>query len=201
MQNAKDSKMTLMRLGWWREALNEICRVPPQQPWQSPEPGNEGQGLEKKLFVDAVEAPEIAPAAETAVLGGRGEEYSELAWSSNLILNLELMGQSDDAYARHAASHIGKALGICQVKSNPLLCLKRTTLPSCVSACYQSCVVRGRARGRYPETLANAIYELANIAYGHVEQPPELANEAKRGIQHSPDCNRRCVPRKASASR
>jgi len=111
------------------------------------------------------------------------ERYGENTSSCLLYLQLELLGVKD-MQADHAASHIGKAIGITSViRAFPHLTSKRRMmLPVDILAKYQISQEEVFRSGRVPK-LEDALFGVATIANDHlITARSFLPNTDKRAL-------------------
>eukprot|EP00058_Branchiostoma_floridae_P008823 XP_002594311.1 hypothetical protein BRAFLDRAFT_65167 [Branchiostoma floridae] len=158
-----DKNIGKMRMQFWKDTLSDIYRErPPQQPV--------AQELAK------IENLDDQPHRNLSAL----EDYSEQTVSSVLYLTLEILGIKD-VHADHAASHIGKAIGICTaLRAAPYLANRRRVfLPMDVMMQFgvsQEDIVRGKQ----DQKVKDVMYEIASLSHSHLEKARSLKKDVPR---------------------
>jgi len=184
--SGRQPSLALMRLRWWRDAVGRSARGDaPDQPV--------ARAL-GEVYADAAAAERRAPnkgwllrvlqAREREVQGDGTwtslealERHAEATEGALLHFNLEAAGHID-AGADHAASHLGKALGLCRNLRGtaPQLQAQRLCLPA--DLCGKHCVEREALYGgEVSDGFLEVVWEVASQAKLHLDEARRLAPE------------------------
>ncbi|XP_078690005.1 NADH dehydrogenase (ubiquinone) complex I, assembly factor 6-like [Branchiostoma floridae x Branchiostoma belcheri] len=177
-----DKNIGKMRMQFWKDTLADIYQErPPQQPVaQELAKAVDSCGLTKRWFSrildNRIENLDDQPHRNLSAL----EDYSEQTVSSVLYLTLEILGIKD-VHADHAASHIGKAIGICTaLRAAPYLANRRRVfLPMDVMI---QCGVSQEdiVRGRQDQKVKDVMYEIASLSHSHLEKARSLKKDVPK---------------------
>ncbi|KXJ26920.1 NADH dehydrogenase (ubiquinone) complex I, assembly factor 6 [Exaiptasia diaphana] len=165
-----DKQIGKARMLFWRDCLEQVYKgQPPQHPVaMALTEAVEKHNLSKRWFTRLIDARETnledKPHQDIKSL----EDYNENSVSSVLYLILESSGIKD-VHADHAASHIGKAIGIVTLlRAAPYLANQRKVyIPSDILIKHEVShqdVIRGNAS----QSLKDVVYELASTANTHM---------------------------------
>lgn len=186
MDVASDPKIGLMRLLWWKEAVdkiyeNKLIEHPTAQALASV---ISEQKISKSWLKRSVEARindaqrEVAEIPETIA---DLEKYAEDTLSTILYTTLQAGGIRSTT-ADHAASHIGKASGLLLLlKSLPYHANRYrqfSYIPAEVAEKHGLLLKQGgrsEIRMDSREGLASAVFEIASVAFVHLRKARELA--------------------------
>ncbi|GBC07392.1 hypothetical protein RclHR1_07430004 [Rhizophagus clarus] len=159
-----------MRMQFWRETIDSTFKGnPPQQPIA-------------QVLYDSLKICQLSPLFFRRIIDERDaqlndppyinnkdlESYGENTASCLLYLHLQSLGV-EDIQADHAASHIGKSIGIVTIlRGFPYLVSKRRMLlPSAITSKYnisqEEIFRKGPVKG-----LEDAIFEIATLAHDHL---------------------------------
>ncbi|CAG8504199.1 9508_t:CDS:2 [Paraglomus brasilianum] len=169
-ENVSNPHIGSMRMQFWRETIDGVFKGnPPRHPIAL-------------ILSDVLKRSRLSPLFFKRVIDERAlhlsdlpcmtikdlESYGENTSSCLLYLHLESLGIRD-LQADHAASHIGKAIGIASVlRAFPYLASKRRMMvPVDVLAKYNISQEEVFRSGRV-EGLADAIFEVATTAHDHL---------------------------------
>ncbi|KAM4568656.1 NADH dehydrogenase (ubiquinone) complex I, assembly factor 6 [Fundulus diaphanus] len=169
----------LMRMQFWKTALDEIYRDdPPNQPvstelWRAVKT----HGLTKRWLTRIVTEREKDLDDRAYRNLQELEKYSENTQSSLLYLLLECLGVKN-VHADHAASHIGKAQGI-------VTCLRATPYHSSRRKVYlpmDICMLHGASqedfiRGSREKNVRDVVYDIASQAHVHLEHARSFSRD------------------------
>ena len=187
----KDPQLALVRLRWWRDvvdAAHDADAEPPDHPVAMALRavlGQTGGSARTKRWLRRIADARVRDAelglenltpSSMAYL----EAYSEATASSVLYLQLDGAGVRD-ADADHAASHLGKALGMVSLLRGTAHHAKqrRCYLPLDVCAKHGA-VVEDVYRGRGTEAIKDAAHEVASVAKAHLDSARGMAGRLKR---------------------
>eukprot|EP00753_Platysulcus_tardus_P010390 PLAT2625.1.p1 GENE.PLAT2625.1~~PLAT2625.1.p1 ORF type:complete len:198 (-),score=83.86 PLAT2625.1:52-579(-) len=108
------------------------------------------------------------------------EDYAELTGSSLLYLQLELL-RIRDSNADHAASHLGRTLGlITLLRSVPFFASQgKLPLPTDVMAEHGVVIKDVCKEGVTTPELEAAVFAVASAAHGHVQLAKSLVNDSE----------------------
>eukprot|EP00005_Dracoamoeba_jomungandri_P014020 CAMPEP_0174273124 /NCGR_PEP_ID=MMETSP0439-20130205/53512_1 /TAXON_ID=0 /ORGANISM="Stereomyxa ramosa, Strain Chinc5" /LENGTH=266 /DNA_ID=CAMNT_0015364089 /DNA_START=71 /DNA_END=868 /DNA_ORIENTATION=- len=108
------------------------------------------------------------------------EQYAEDTASSLLYLTLETLGIRD-LNAEHAASHIGKSIGIATLlRGTPIHISKRTLyIPNQLLAKHKVSMEE-IFRGEFKESFYEAIYEMASVAVSNLAKGRKLGTKVPK---------------------
>ncbi|CAL5429705.1 unnamed protein product [Camellia sinensis] len=186
MDVASDPKIGLMRLLWWREAIdkifaNKLIEHPIAQALSSviyEHKINKGwltRSVEARINDAKREVTEIPETIEEL------ERYAEDTVSTILYMTLQAGGIKSTA-ADHAASHIGKASGLLLLlKSLPYHASRNrqfSYIPANVADKHGLLVNQGgqmEIRMDSRDRLCDAVFEMASVANSHLQKACELA--------------------------
>ncbi|CAB4385161.1 unnamed protein product [Rhizophagus irregularis] len=159
-----------LRMQFWRETIDKTFKgIPPQQPIA-------------QVLYNSLEICQLSPLFFKRIIDERDaqlydppyinnkdlESYGENTASCLLYLHLQSLGV-EDLQADHAASHIGKSIGIVTIlRGFPYLVSKRRMLlPSAITSKYnisqEEIFRQGPVKG-----LEDAIFEIATLAHDHL---------------------------------
>lgn len=168
--SVSDPNIGRMRLQFWRDSLDDIYKDhPPQQPVALElAQAVSKHKLMKRWFSRLIDARESnlsnRPYQTTEAL----EEHSEKAVSSVLYLILECLGIKD-VQADHAASHLGKAIGLVTLlRATPFHGSRgKVYLPNDImmkhSVSHEDII-----RGKTAQSVKDVAYDLASSAHIHL---------------------------------
>eukprot|EP00249_Psilotum_nudum_P006967 c20203_g1_i1 orf=121-1011(+) len=180
VEHAREVNLAIMRLTWWREAVNGIYNKSKAVEHPVVLALNEvvhKHRLSKHWFLRLVDArlSDLEAVGGPKTLGDV-EKYAENTSSALLYLTLEAAGVRTTA-ADHAAAHVGKAEGIAiLLRATPHHSQRRHTyIPIELTA---KCGVSQEEiyRGMHCEGLADAVLEMASAARAHLEKARSLAS-------------------------
>ncbi|KAK3744479.1 hypothetical protein QZH41_012892 [Actinostola sp. cb2023] len=190
-----DKQIGKARMQFWKEILEQIYKgQPPQHPVaMAMTEAVEKHNLSKMWFTRLIEARswlglklflqesnlEDKPHRDTQSL----EEYSENSVSSALYLVLESLGKGSvkDVHADHAASHIGKAIGIVTLlRAAPyLVSQSKVYIPSDIlikhGVSHQDII-----RGNTSQGVKDVIYDLASMASTHMSTARSIQSKVPK---------------------
>lgn len=186
MDVASDPKIGLMRLLWWKEAvdkifMNKLIEHPTAQALASVV---SEQKISKSWLKRSVEARindaqrEVTEIPKTIA---ELEKYAEDTVSTLLYTTLQAGGIRSTA-ADHVASHIGKASGLLLLlKSLPYHANRQRQFSYIPAEVAEKNGLMGKQGGRSEirmdsrEDLSNAVFEIASVAFVHLQKARELA--------------------------
>ncbi|GFZ16501.1 terpenoid synthases superfamily protein [Actinidia rufa] len=186
MDVASNPNIGLMRLIWWREAIdkifaNKLIEHPTAQALSSiisEHKINKGwlkRSVEARINDAKREVTDIPETVEEL------EQYAEDTVSTLLYMTLQAGGINSTA-ADHAASHIGKASGLLLLlKSLPYHASRNrqfSYIPAKVADKHGLLVNQGGQREIHMdscERLCDAVFEMASVANSHLQKARELA--------------------------
>ncbi|PSR91561.1 NADH dehydrogenasecomplex I, assembly factor 6 like [Actinidia chinensis var. chinensis] len=186
MDVASNPNIGLMRLIWWREAIdkifdNKLIEHPTAQALSSiisEHKINKGwlkRSVEARINDAKREVTDIPETVEEL------EQYAEDTVSTLLYMTLQAGGINSTA-ADHAASHIGKASGLLLLlKSLPYHASRNrqfSYIPAKVADKHGLLVNQGgqrEIRMDSCERLCDAVFEMASVANSHLQKARELA--------------------------
>ncbi|RIA87313.1 isoprenoid synthase domain-containing protein [Glomus cerebriforme] len=159
-----------IRMEFWRETIDNIFKGnPPQQPIAQVLYNSLKMCQLPSLFFKRIIDERDAQLSDPPYITNKDlESYGENTASCLLYLHLKSLGV-EDIQADHAASHIGKSIGIVTIlKGFPYLVSKRRMLlPSVITAKYnisqEEIFRKGPVKG-----LDDAIFEIATLAHDHL---------------------------------
>ncbi|KAL9974858.1 hypothetical protein ACROYT_G011954 [Oculina patagonica] len=176
-----------MRLQFWRDSLeNTFQGNPPQQPvaLELAEAITKHK-LNKGWFTRLIDARERSldnrPHETTNAL----EEHGENTVSSVFYLILECLGVKD-VQADHAASHLGKAIGVVTLlRSTPFHGSKgKVYIPNNVmikhGVSHEDII-----RGRTTQPVKDVTYDLASLAHSHLSMAQSLMSKAPKAASRA----------------
>ncbi|CAJ0628366.1 14162_t:CDS:2 [Entrophospora sp. SA101] len=169
--SVSDPRIGKMRMQFWRETIDNIFKQnkPPQQPIaQVLHNSLDICNVSPLFFKRIIDARDALLDDPPFITSKDLESYAENTASCLLYLHLESLGIKD-IQADHAASHIGKAIGIVTtLKAFPYLVSKRRMmLPAEITAKHNFSHEEIFRKGRVPG-LNDAIFEIATIANDHL---------------------------------
>lgn len=175
--NMKESNLAMMRLVWWRDAVDRLYKKKTLE-----HPVVQALGavitenrLSKHWFTRLLEARMMDLDAISPVSIAEIERYAEDTASSLLYLTLEASGVRNTA-ADHAASHIGKTAGMgLLLRASPHHGARRRSYIPLETAAKYGLAQEELYRGQNMEALANAVHEVASVANLHLEKARSLA--------------------------
>ncbi|KAI8925781.1 isoprenoid synthase domain-containing protein [Entophlyctis helioformis] len=155
-----------MRIQWWRDGIDKTFKgSPPSHPvMQTIARTLETTRLSQTWFKKILNAREAYMQDKQYDTIAELEDYAENTSSSVTYLHLEALGLQN-VHAEHAASHIGKAIGICiAIRATPFdVSRRKFHLPAEVMA--QHSVVTEEVFRNGPSTeLTDAIFTIATRA-------------------------------------
>jgi len=184
-ESAKDPRTASMRFQWWRTTLDQIYGgEPPQQPtalFLTPLVlRNNWKHEDMMKIIDAREQTtgDVQPQSVQEL-----EYYGEMIHSTLYHLALDSLGVEDEK-ARHAASHLGRAMGmVLALRGTPVLALQRkVSLPQDLIE-KTGTKISDITRGQSSEQLTDAVFQLASTANAHVEQCRAFAEHIPKEAQ------------------
>uniref|UniRef100_UPI0035900BCF NADH dehydrogenase (ubiquinone) complex I, assembly factor 6 isoform X2 n=1 Tax=Myxine glutinosa TaxID=7769 RepID=UPI0035900BCF len=171
-----DFNLGKLRMQFWHETLERIYNnIPPAQPvalelWQAVKQHN----LTKRWLSRIIQSREANINDQAFNSLQDLETYSEATQTSLLFLTLESLGVRN-VNADHAASHVGKALGIFTcLRSVPYNAShRRVQLPIDI------CMVHGASqediiRGRRERAIRDVVFDLSSQAHVHLQHAKSL---------------------------
>ena len=189
----KDPQLALVRLRWWRDVVDAAHGAGAEIPDHPvaialravlEQTGSIGSARTKRWLRRVADArvrdAELGLENLTPSSIAFLEAYAEATSSSVLYLQLDLAGVRD-TNADHAASHLGKALGIVNVLRGTAHHAKqrRCYLPLDVCAKHGA-VVEDVYRGNGTEPIKDAAHEVASVAKAHLDSARGMAERLKR---------------------
>jgi NADH dehydrogenase [ubiquinone] 1 alpha subcomplex assembly factor 6 len=180
IQNAATAQV---RLQWWYHAIDKCYQ---------------GQGSGDpvtELLVPAIKEGQLTKGWFLRVLEARGrdlstsqprsisdlEKYVEDTSASLFYLGMESMNIRD-LNADHAASHVGKALGlITLIRALPYHAKAREVYIPTELTAKHNITSEMLFKGTHSPEIGEAVYELASIANGHLEMARELSSSLPEG--------------------
>lgn len=187
----KEPQLALMRLKWWRDAVDAAHDADADLPdhpvaialravLATQTSGSTGGARTKawlRRIADArVRDAEMGLENQTPGSVAFLEAYAESTSSSVLYLQLDLGGLRDTS-ADHAASHLGKALGMVNLlRGTPAHAKQRRCyLPLDVCAKHGA-VAEDVYRGKTTEAIKDAAHEVASVAKAHLDSARGMAS-------------------------
>ncbi|XP_059195211.1 NADH dehydrogenase (ubiquinone) complex I, assembly factor 6 isoform X2 [Centropristis striata] len=182
LRQVKDSvsqkTIGLMRMQFWKAAIEEIYRdEPPKQPvsselWRAVRKHSLSKRWLLRIITEREKDMEDRAYRNLQEL----EKYSENTQSSLIYLLLESLGIRS-VHADHAASHIGKAVGI-------VTCLRATPYHSSRRRVYlpmDLCMLHGASqedfiRGSREQHVRDVTYDIASQAHVHLQHARSFSN-------------------------
>ncbi|KAL4396996.1 hypothetical protein AHAS_Ahas01G0147700 [Arachis hypogaea] len=186
MDVASDTRIGLMRLVWWQEAIdkmysNKLIEHPTAQALSSVIAETKLSKTWLKRSVEARINDARREDTEMPETIQELEKYAEDTVSTMLYLTLQAGGINSTA-ADHAASHIGKASGILLLlKSLPYHASRNrhfSYIPTEVAFKHGLIVKQGgrdEVRLDPREGLRNAVFDMASVANAHLQKARQLA--------------------------
>ena len=195
----KEPQLALMRLKWWRDAVDAAHDADADLPdhpvaialravLATQTSGSTGGAPTKawlRRIADArVRDAEMGLENQTPGSVAFLEAYAESTSSSVLYLQLDLGGLRDTS-ADHAASHLGKALGMVNLlRGTPAHAKQRRCyLPLDVCAKHGA-VAEDVYRGKTTEAIKDAAHEVASVAKAHLDSARGMASTL-RGLANA----------------
>ena len=195
----KEPQLALMRLKWWRDAVDAAHDADADLPdhpvaialravLATQTSGSTGGARTKawlRRIADArVRDAEMGLENQTPGSVAFLEAYAESTSSSVLYLQLDLGGLRDTS-ADHAASHLGKALGMVNLlRGTPAHAKQRRCyLPLDVCAKHGA-VAEDVYRGKTTEAIKDAAHEVASVAKAHLDSARGMASTL-RGLANA----------------
>lgn len=176
--HVKNENAGHLRLLWWRESIEGLYNDQVLRHhvldilYPAIKSGNLNLGWFKRLIDKRMEDLHSQPQTMQEL-----ENYCEDTVSSLLYLSLESLNIRD-INADHAASHIGKAIGIVTLlKAFPYHAKeKQIYIPNQIAAKYK---VNSESifNGEMTSSLSDAIFEIASIAHEHIELSREMSSK------------------------
>jgi NADH dehydrogenase [ubiquinone] 1 alpha subcomplex assembly factor 6 len=172
----QNSSTAQLRLAWWKQAIDKCYQ------------GESSGHHVTDLLVPAIKEAKLTKGWFTRFLEGRArdlntaqpralsdlERYTEDVHSSLVYLGLESMGIRD-LNADHAASHIGKAMGLVTlIKALPYHSKAREVYIPTELTAKHNITSEMLFRAEFTPEIGEAIYEIASLAHGHIEMAREL---------------------------
>lgn len=177
-----DPNIGRMRLQFWRDSLDSIYQDnPPQQPVALElAQAVAKHKLTKHWFTRLVDARERNLANRPFETTEALEDHSENTVSSVLYLILECLGIKD-VQADHAASHLGKAMGVVTLlRATPFHASKgKVYLPNDLMI-KQKVSQEDIIRGRTTQSVKDVTYDLASLAHTHLATAKSLKSKAPK---------------------
>lgn len=183
MQNNTDTNIGTMKLQWWRSALNDMYSgSPPPHPMARGLARYMGStGLGKKRFADMIEARQKMLRMKQPIDMTDLEDYVEDTVSSHIYVNLDILGVSKQKAVDHAASHIGKAIGLCNViRTASFYASKRRIFFPAALMAQHNVSSEQVFRGETSPGLTDAVFEVASVAHSHLLHARELEKEVDK---------------------
>ncbi|CAH3176554.1 unnamed protein product [Porites lobata] len=177
-----DPNIGRMRLQFWRDSLDNIYQGnPPQQPvaLELAETTSKHK-LTKRWFSRIIDGREKSIDNRPYDTTDSLEEHGENTVSSVLYLILECLGVKD-VQADHAASHLGKAIGVVTLlRATPFHGSRgKVYIPSDVMIKHgvsQEDIIRGRTT----QAVKDVTYDLASLAHSHLSTAKSLMSKAPK---------------------
>ncbi|KAI9203095.1 isoprenoid synthase domain-containing protein [Polychytrium aggregatum] len=178
-ENVKEIAIRKMRLQWWRDALDLVYKgQPPNQPVAQALAKAVAEGALSRIWLKRLidEREKRLTDVQFGTLHDL-EQYAENTAGSLINLQIESLGLRD-LHADHAASHIGKAIGIVtMLRGTPFHIQSRQFyLPSEVTAKH-GIVTEELFRHGPSDRLADAVFEIATLANDHMITARSFAKE------------------------
>jgi NADH dehydrogenase [ubiquinone] 1 alpha subcomplex assembly factor 6 len=180
IQNAPSAHL---RIQWWRQAIEKCYK-------------GDGSGHPvTELLTPAIKEGKLTKGWFVRVLDARLrdlstsqprtidelENYAEDTSSSLFYLGMESMGIRN-LNADHAASHIGKALGLVTlIRALPYHAKKREVYIPTELTAKHDITSEQLFKGEYSASIGEAVYEIASVAHGHIEMARELNESLPEG--------------------
>eukprot|EP01133_Synstelium_polycarpum_P005279 gene5279-6117_t len=185
-----DNRLSKSKLLFWKDAINQIYsgRVYDQPLIRVLAQQIKEKNLSKMWFVKLLNRREKDLGSVQLKDMDELEAYAEEIYSSMLLLTLESMGVKSSE-AEHAASHLGRAMGIMTlIRGTPFhIRSRKTYIPTTLTTKY-NIVPELLYRGEDEQILKmkEAIFEMASVAKQHLDKArefkvPEPAHEAFLG--------------------
>ncbi|XP_014272049.1 NADH dehydrogenase (ubiquinone) complex I, assembly factor 6 isoform X2 [Halyomorpha halys] len=177
---SKDSRISLMRLGFWNETIAKIYEGnPPNHPVAIQLARTISKhDLKKRNFMRLVKAREVQLTEPCFQSLDNMEKYSEETVSPIIYMSLEVAGIKD-INADHAASHVGKGQGLVMLlriarSGNSSWSLPRDLLES---------VGFDVAKGLLPHSSStkDLVFKIASRAKAHIDKARSLSSKLPRG--------------------
>eukprot|EP00002_Diphylleia_rotans_P002450 TRINITY_DN11546_c0_g1_i2.p1 TRINITY_DN11546_c0_g1~~TRINITY_DN11546_c0_g1_i2.p1 ORF type:complete len:325 (+),score=55.76 TRINITY_DN11546_c0_g1_i2:66-1040(+) len=172
-----------MRYIWWKETLDQVYRnEPPDQPvarYLAKIIHEDKVKLNRLWMERLIEYRERYDSGHVYHGLSDIEDFAEGTHSTVLYLTLQAMGVND-VNADHAASHIGKALGIISVlRSAPQQGQHRkVTFPT--QLCIKHAVSQEAIfRQQFDQRMGDLFYEMANQANSHILKARSMKDQIK----------------------
>eukprot|EP01090_Pellita_catalonica_P012006 TRINITY_DN2511_c0_g1_i2.p1 TRINITY_DN2511_c0_g1~~TRINITY_DN2511_c0_g1_i2.p1 ORF type:complete len:309 (-),score=20.26 TRINITY_DN2511_c0_g1_i2:38-964(-) len=187
-EKSEDLSTGGFKLDWWRKAIagcyNGTVEPPAQPIMQLLHRTIQTHNLTHTWFKKILAARERD--LRTRCTKNNTEEletYAEETSSSLLYLSLETLNIRDTD-ATHAASHVGKAVGISRIlRGTPFhLQTRECYLPVDILAKY-NVVQEDLFRGSFPENFPDVIYHTASIAHQHLKHARSIGENSNRLVQ------------------
>ncbi|BFZ13342.1 hypothetical protein BsWGS_16381 [Bradybaena similaris] len=177
--SVSDKKIGLMRMQFWKEAIQSIYQsFPPKTPVATELSGACGYyRLSKRWLERLVEARAAQMEHDSFTSVKNVEDYAEQVNSSLYYLLLECLGIKN-VHADHAASHLGKAQGIVTLlRATPYQTSRRRLyLPMEVLA-KNKVSQEEIMRGKVSQPLKDAVFDIASLAHQHLEKARSLQKQ------------------------
>ncbi|KAK9908552.1 hypothetical protein WJX75_009598 [Coccomyxa subellipsoidea] len=178
--NVKQEQLMQIRMQWWRDAVKSAYTDKPQpnpviqalHAAVAPLPRTQSHLLR---IVSTLEADYMRAQPPKSL--EQLEQYAEGSSSQLLYLQGRVAGL-DDEYFDHAASHLGKAVGIANL-------LRGTAYHAARRRCYlpsDLCMSEGVSdedvlRGQNTEHVSNVVFKVATQAKGHLDEARALSKQ------------------------
>jgi len=167
-----------LRIEWWRVAIASTFKgTPPEHPVaKALASALQDVKLTKGWFLRMLDCRERDLGTLQPQTIQELEEYAENTSSSLLYLSLETLGIKN-IQADHAASHLGKAIGLCiLLRAVPFHSkAKQVYLP--LELTMKHGVSQEQLfRGEHSTGLLEVVYELANLAKAHLSHSKQIPN-------------------------
>jgi NADH dehydrogenase [ubiquinone] 1 alpha subcomplex assembly factor 6 len=191
----KEPQLALMRLKWWRDAVDAAHDADENSLPDHPvaialravlATQNAGGGARTKTWLKRIADARVRDAEmglENQTPGSVAflEAYAESTSSSVLYLQLDLGGTRDTS-ADHAASHLGKALGMVNLLRGTPAHAKQRRLYLPLDVCAKhGAVAEDVFRGKNTEAIKDATHEVASVAKAHLDSSRGMASTL-RGV-------------------
>ncbi|KAK9845392.1 hypothetical protein WJX81_005412 [Elliptochloris bilobata] len=175
--SVKEAALAQIRMQWWRDAVDSIYGPKPQphpviQTLKQVVGDQPATRYRLQRIVTAREADvcDRQPPASVAGL----EAYGEDTAAQLLYLQMAVAGVRDSA-ADHACSHLGKAVAIATMLRGTTHHARRRQSYIPVDLCAKAGVSQEDIyRGRPSDALSSAVYGVACVAKGHLDEAREL---------------------------
>lgn len=174
-----DRRYAELRFGFWRQQLDGMFNTEQGNDQNSPPAilelsrAHRRIGFSRGWFDNILDAREQEMGFQARTIA-QLEDRLEATQSSLLYLSLEAVGVRD-AQAQHAASHIGKGIGISTLlrATKHHISMQQLHIPAELMTKH-TVSAASVMRGEPSEQFQDAVFELASLAKNHIEHAREL---------------------------